>query len=245
VLPPCGAAAAAYEIRPVRRGSPLPCGAMLGRLQRRPGPDAPPSAHVRFARDWSWVVAAIVAIFALQGAITRDYQASVLEIVAGGLVLSATWMTLVAWGVARRERRRPWDVKRPHSTDARSRNLLGDCMFSVVVFPAPTVAFVLTDGIPNGLGEAALAGWMLALVRVLVAKRDPDALCLPEPDRMRLGRLVKVTAIVAVVGYVIVPVLAVAGAFTWVPVWPGLALGWACGIASLGQLLSLTLSRAA
>lgn len=218
---------------------------MLGRLQRRPGPDAPPSAQLRFARDWSWVVAAIVAIFALQGAITRDYQASLLEIVAGGLVLNGAWMTLVAWGVARRERRRPWEVKRPQSADARPRNLLGDWMLSVVVFPAPAVAFVLVDGIPNGLGEAALAAWMLALVRVLVAKRDPGALCLPEPDRVRLGRLVKVTAIVAVAGYVIVPVLAVAGAFTWAPVWPGLALGWACGIASLAQLVSFGRARGA
>jgi len=218
---------------------------MLGRLQRRPGPGAPPSAHLRFARDWSWVVAAIVATFALQGAIARDHQALLLEVVAGGLVLNGAWMTLVAWGVARRERRRPWDVKRPHGAAVRQQALLGDWMFSVVVFPGPALAFVLIDGIPDGLGEAALAGWMLALVRVFVAKRDAGALCLPEPDRVRLGRLVKITAIVAVVGYVIVPVLAVTGAFTWVPVWPGLALGWACGIASLGQLVSFGRARGA
>jgi len=218
---------------------------MLGRLQRRPGPGAPPSAHVRFARDWSWVVAAIVATFALQGAITRDHQALLLEVAAGGLVLNGAWMTLVAWAVARRERRRPWDVSRPHGAAVRQQTLLGDWMLSVVVFPAPAVAFVLIDGIPDGLGEAALAGWMLALVRVFVAKRDAGALCLPEPDRVRLGRLVKITAIAAVFGYAIVPVLAAAGAFTWVPVWPGLALGWACGIASLTQLVSFGRARGA
>jgi hypothetical protein len=218
-------------------------GAMLGRLQRRPGPDAPPSAHVRFARDWAWAVAAIVAIFALQGQLTSDDQASLLEILAGGLLRNAAWMTLVTWGVARRERRRPWHVKRPQSADAWPRNLLGDWMLSVVVFPLPAVAFVLIDGIPNGLGEAALAGWMLALVRVLVAKRDAGALCLPERDRVRLGRLVKVAAIVTVMGYAVGLVAAVAGSLTWVPVWPGLALGWACGIASLAQLISFGRAR--
>jgi hypothetical protein len=218
---------------------------MLGRLQRRPGPDAPPSAHLRFARDWSWVAAAIVGIFALQGAITRDYQASVLEVVAGGLVLSAAWMTLVAWAIARRERHRPEEVKRRLGADMWRRALLGDWLVSVVLFPSPAVAFVVIDGLPNGLGEGALTAWMLAFVRVVVAKRDPGAVCLADHDRVWLARLVKVTAVVAVGGYVIVlPVSAVAGGLTWFPVWPGLALGWACGIASLAQLVSVTRERA-
>jgi len=218
---------------------------MLGRLQRRPGPDAPPRAHLRFARDWSWVAAAIGVIFALQGQVTGDHETLALDLAAAGLVLSAAWMTVVAWGTARRERRRPWGVRRPQSEDARRRALLGDWMASVVIFPLPTVAFVLIDGIPNGLGEAALTGWTLALLRVVVAKHDAMAVCLADTDRLRLARLVKVTAVVAVAGYVTVPVLAVAGAFTWVPVWPGLALGWACGIASLAQLVSVTREQAA
>jgi hypothetical protein len=218
---------------------------MLGRLQRRPGPGAPPSAHLRFARDWSWVVAAIGVLFALQGRLTHDYEPFVLDLAAAGLVFSAAWLTLVAWGIARRERRRPWEVTRPQGADARRRALLGDWMVSVLPFPAPTVAFVVIDGLPNGLGEAALTAWMLALMRVVIAKRDPPALCLPDHDRLRLARLVKLAALVAVAGYVTVPVLAETSAFTWVPVWPGLALGWACGIASLAQLVSATREQAA
>jgi hypothetical protein len=218
---------------------------MLGRLQRRPGPDAAPSAHLRFARDWSWVVAAIGVILALQGEFTRDYEVFAFDVVAAGLVLNAAWMTLVAWGIARRERRRPWDIKRPQGAAARRRALLGDWMVSVMLFPLPAVAFVLIDGIPDGLGEGALAAWLLALLRVIVAKRDATALCLPEPGRARLARLVQVTAVVAVVGYLIVLGTAVAGSLTWVPVWPGLALGWACGIASLAQLVSVTREQGA
>lgn len=218
---------------------------MLGRLQRRPGPDAPPSAQLRFARDWSWVAAAVGVILALQGELTRDYEASLLDVVAGGLVLSAAWMTLVAWGIARRERRRPSEVKRPEGSAARQRALLGDWMVSVVLFPSPALVFVLVDGIPNGLGEAALSGWMLACVRALVAKRDAGALCLPERDRERLARMVKITAIVVAVGYGIGLAAAAAGSLTWAPVWPGLALGWACGIASLSQLLRFTRARGA
>lgn len=80
---------------------------MLGRLQRRPGPEAPPSAHVRFARDWAWASAAIIVLFALQGALTHDYEERVLDLAAAASVLSAAWMTVVAWAIARRERRRP------------------------------------------------------------------------------------------------------------------------------------------
>jgi len=79
---------------------------MLGRLQRRPGPEAPPSAHLRFVRDWSWAAAAIGVILALQGALTRTFGAVWLEVSGALLVMNGAWMTVVAWAVARRERRR-------------------------------------------------------------------------------------------------------------------------------------------
>lgn len=194
-----------------------------------------------FARDWAVVLSAVALLMTVVAMARGSTDATLLAISAAACWLSAAWLWAAAAYFRRRERRGVALATGPRE----SKQLLGEWMFSLTVFPlAPSVSLV--EGTPADLvPTAAMAGFILAAVRVVARAHAPDTITMADEDRTQLIRLLKLTAAVAVVGYLAVIFVAIAGGDTWAPIWPGLALGLLCGVLSLAQLAQATARQSA
>jgi hypothetical protein len=189
---------------------------------------------MRFIRDWSVVTTAGSLVLLGQAAISGGRRFTLLWGVCAGLgLLCVCWFTGLAWWFGRRRDgagARPVEVPR---------RVLGEWC-SLALFPMAAGGAFVTDGAAAGIGSAAMLGFIVTAVRVLAARHDPDAVTMSAEDRARLVGLLKLTGAVAAVGYTAVIVIAIAGATTWAPIWPAIALGLLCGLASLAQLARVT-----
>jgi hypothetical protein len=226
---------------------------MLGRLQRRPGPAAPASDGLRFARDWSVALAALSLILAVPGAIMGSTGATLLLVGAGLALLSAVGYGCLAAYFGRRERKDAEAAGRagpgytgsthdPGSGGALPKEILGDWLLSVCLFPlAAGLAFAI--GTPGeGLASAATLGFAVAVLRLALRRFLPDTITMSEVQRAQLIRSVTLTGVIGAAGYVGVTIIAILGGDTWLPVWPAVVLGLLCGTQSVVQLAQATAS---
>jgi hypothetical protein len=214
---------------------------MLGRVQRRLGAEARANDGLRFARDWSLVLAALGLTLAALGAAFGSKGAVLLVLAAGLALLCAAWYSALAAYFGRRARRHA-DARRaepPHGRavdGALPKEIVGDWLLTVSLFPLATGVAFFEGTLPDGVGAAALSGFLLAAIRVWLQRSLPDTITMTEEERARLTSLLKLTAVVAGAGYLTVTVIAIFGGDTWLPIWPGLLLGLLCGMASVVQL---------
>ena len=128
-----------------------------------------------------------------------------------------------------------------------SKEVLGDWMFSVTLLLAgvgAALALLVTDrDVGGAVASLAMMGWWLVLARLVFRRLKPAGIIMSDSERVRLGRLLKLTTVVSAVGYAGVIVLSVLNApvrVSWLPIWPGVALGILCGARSLMQLSRAT-----
>jgi hypothetical protein len=76
---------------------------MLGRIQRRPGPDARASEHLRWCRDVSLALAGLGLVLGLPGLIAGSQGGKLMALAAAACVLGAGWFWILAAYFKRRE----------------------------------------------------------------------------------------------------------------------------------------------
>jgi uncharacterized membrane protein len=212
---------------------------MLGHVQRRPGPDAPASEHLRWCRDVLLAFAGFGLVLGLPGLIAGSGGGKLLAVAAGAcLVFAAQFWVLAAYF----ERRKPTARVRQAMTTAQSerQRLVSDWMFSVCMLPIPTAAAVVIDGVSVLVPMASMLGWAMAAGRVVIYRYMPESITMREQDRTQLTRLLKLAAILLGVGVVAAIAIAIGGGPASVALWPALALGVLCGIVSLVQVARAT-----
>jgi hypothetical protein len=210
---------------------------MFGRIQQRPGSHAPASEHLRWCRDASLALAGLGLALGLPGLIAGSEGGKLLALAAAACVLCAAWFWILAAYFKRRE---PTAHAKPAMTTVESKRLGGDWMFSVTMFPFATAVAVLVGSVSDLVPVASMLGFTMAASRVLMHRYWPESITMRDRDSAQLTRLLKLAAIFATVGYMAVIVIAIGGGDTWVPLWPGLALGVLCGLVSLVQLARAT-----
>jgi hypothetical protein len=133
-------------------------------------------------------------------------------------------------------------VRRRAADGAVPKEILGDWLLTVSLFPLATGVAFVEGTLPEDLGAAALLGFILAAMRVWLQRSVPDTITMSDEERAPLIWLLKLTGVVAGAGYLTVIIIAILGGDTWLPIWPGLLLGLLCGIASVVQLARATAS---
>jgi hypothetical protein len=172
------------------------------------------------------------------GLIAGSHRGTLMALAAAAFVFSAAWFWILATYFKRRE---PTAQSRPAMTTDDSTRLGGDWMFSLTMFPLCTAGAVLAEGSVSALLPiASMSGFAMAAGRVVIYRYAPESITMRERDRAQLAGLLKLAAVLAAVGFLAVIAVAIGGGDTWVPLWPGLALGVLCGIVSLGQLARAT-----
>jgi uncharacterized membrane protein len=210
---------------------------MLGRIQRRPGSDAPASEHLRWCRDVLLAFAAFGLVLGLPGLTAGSTGGTLLALAAGACVLGAAqfWILAAYFG-----RRKPDASVRPAKTTADSERLAADWIFSLLTFPILTAVTVAVGGVSALVTVASMYGFAMAAGRVLMHRYWPESITMRGQDSAQLTRLLKLAAVLLVVGVVAAIALAIGGGPASVALWPAAALGVICGIVSLVQLARTT-----
>jgi hypothetical protein len=210
---------------------------MLGRIQRRPPPDATASEHLRWCRDVLLGFAAFGLVLGLPGLIGGSGGGKLLAVAAGACLLGAAQF----WGMAVYfERRKPTARARPPKTTAESQ-LASDWLLTVSMFVITTIAAVAFEGAVSALAPlASIFGFATAAGRVAIYRYMPGSITMREQDRAQLVRLLKLAAILLGVGVVTSIAIAIGGGPASVGLWPAIAVGVLCGIVSLVQVAQAT-----
>jgi hypothetical protein len=214
---------------------------VFGRIQRRPGPDATASEHLRWCRDVCLAFAAFGLVLGLPGLIAGSGGGKLLAVASGACVLCAAQF----WGMAAYfERRKP--TARPRlatmtAAEAERQRLASDWVYTVCMWPLPVAAGVAVDGVSTLVPMASILGFSLAAGRVVIYRYwKPEGITMSERDCVQLIRLLKLAAILLGVGVVASIAIAIGGGPASVGLWPALALGVLCGVVSLVQVARAT-----
>ena len=116
----------------------------------------------------------------------------------------------------------------------------GDWLLSFCMFPFAAAVAAVEGGLVDGMVAAACLGWVVAGERVVIRNLWPDKIVMSDQERDSLTWLLKITAVASVVGFLAVIAIALGGGDSWLPIWPGLVLGFICGIQSILQLARTT-----
>jgi hypothetical protein len=119
-------------------------------------------------------------------------------------------------------------------------DLWGEWLMTAAGWPVATVVVLVEGGAVAAVVCAGILGAFLVGFRLLLRRLAPQRVTMSQREQAKMARMLKLAAAVAVGGYLAVIVIAIADRVTWLPIWPGVALGLLCGVQSVTQLVQAT-----